>query len=242
MTTVAARRLHERAASGATVVVLVGIRVTDHLLTPTWRVRATEGLSLLALARLSGLTWAQLGLGRERAASGLRWAFGTVAVVAPVYLVGVLVPRIRPAFQDPRYHLSLQEALFSGFVVIPAGTVLLEEVAFRSVLWGMLSRHLRTRQVLGTTSALFGLWHVFPSRHLAAGEHAVSDDGEGALIVAATVALTTLGGLLFGELRRRSGSVLAGAGAHWATNALGVLFGLLAWHLAGEAITPETDR
>ena len=44
-------------------------------------------------------------------------------------------------------------------------------------------------------------------------------------MVVGTVALTTLGGLVFGELRRRSGSVLASAGAHWATNALGVLFG-----------------
>ena len=50
-------------------------------------------------------------------------------------------------------------------------------------------------------------------------------------VVAGTVALTTLGGLVFGELRRRSGSVLASVGAHWATNALGVLFGLVAWHL-----------
>jgi membrane protease YdiL (CAAX protease family) len=46
-----------------------------------------------------------------------------------------------------------------------------------------------------------------------------------------TVALTTVGGLVFGELRRRSGSVVASAGAHWATNALGVLFGLLAREL-----------
>jgi hypothetical protein len=29
-------------------------------------------------------------------------------------------------------------------------------------------------------------------------------------------------------MRQRSGSVVASAGAHWATNALGVLFGLLA--------------
>jgi membrane protease YdiL (CAAX protease family) len=49
------------------------------------------------------------------------------------------------------------------------------------------------------------------------------------LVVVGTVALTTIGGFVFGELRRRSDSVLASAGAHWATNALGVLFGLLAW-------------
>jgi len=51
--------------------------------------------------------------------------------------------------------------------------------------------------------------------------------------VTATVAFTAVGGLVFGELRRRTGSVLAAMGAHWATNALGVLFGVLAWRLAG---------
>jgi membrane protease YdiL (CAAX protease family) len=49
-----------------------------------------------------------------------------------------------------------------------------------------------------------------------------------------TVVLTTIGGLVFGELRRRSGSVVASAGAHWATNALGVLFGLIARGLTTE--------
>ncbi len=32
-------------------------------------------------------------------------------------------------------------------MVIPLGTILLEEVAFRSVLWGMLSRHATTWRV-----------------------------------------------------------------------------------------------
>jgi membrane protease YdiL (CAAX protease family) len=233
----AARGLPDRVASGVTVVVLVGINVTDHLLSPPWWVRATAGVALLAYARLSGLTWDQLGLSRERAASGLRWALGAIGLVAAVYLVGVLVPGIRPAFQDARYHLELPDALFRAFVVIPAGTVLLEEIAFRSVLWGMLSRHLKTWQVLGTTSVLFGLWHILPSLHLGAQNRAVSGATGGessALVVAATVLLTTLGGLVFGELRRRSGSVLASAGAHWATNALGVLVGLVAWNLADE--------
>jgi membrane protease YdiL (CAAX protease family) len=52
------------------------------------------------------------------------------------------------------------------------------------------------------------------------------------LVVLGTVAFTALGGVVAGELRRRSGSLLASAGMHWATNGLGVLFGLAAWHIA----------
>jgi uncharacterized protein len=236
--TTSARRARTVGASGALVVVLAAINVTDHLLHPPWWVRAAEGGALLAWARLDGLTWSQLGLGRERLASGCRWGLGAIGVVAGVYVVGVLLPATRPAFQDVRYDLPLDETLGKAFVTIPFGTVLLEELAFRAVLWGFLSRHLRPWQVLVTTSVLFGFWHVIPALDVGATNRGVSDAVGGAggtAVVVGTVVLTTIGGLVFGELRRRSGSVLASAGAHWATNALGVLFGLVAWRLDRDA-------
>jgi membrane protease YdiL (CAAX protease family) len=234
MTTAAARRTRNRLVSGAAVVVLAAINVTDHLLHPPWWVRALEGVALVAGARLDGLTWSQLGLGRDRVGAGCRWGLAVIGLIAGVYVVGVLLPLTRPAFQDVRYDLPLPEALRTAFVVIPFGTVAVEELAFRSVLWGMLSRHQRAWQVLVTTSVLFGFWHVLPSLHVGSTNRGVSDAVGGAgnaAVVVGIVAFTTVGGLVFGELRRRSGSVLASAGAHWATNALGVLFGLLAWHL-----------
>ena len=234
MTRAAARRTRDLAVSGAVVLTLAAINVTDHLLHPPWWVRTLEGAGLLAWARLDGLSWSQLGLARDRLASGCRWALGAVGVVAGVYVVGVLLPLTRPAFQDVRYDLPLSEALRTAFVVIPLGTVALEELAFRSVLWGFLARHQRPWQVLVTTSVIFGFWHVMPALHVGATNRGVAEavgGAGGAAVVVGTVALTTVGGLVFGELRRRSDSVLASAGAHWATNALGVLFGLVAWRL-----------
>ena len=240
MTASAARRGRYRMVSGAVVVVLVAVNVTGHLLREPWWVRTVEGAALLVWARLEGLTWSELGLGRDRLRAGCSWALGATAVVAGVYVVGVLLPLTRPAFQDVRYDLPLSGALHSAIVVIPLGTVLLEEIAFRSVLWGMLSRHLKQWQVLAATSGLFGLWHILPSLQLGATNRGISDavGGAGAfVVVAGSVALTTVGGLVFGELRRRSGSVVASAGAHWAFNALGVLFGLVAWRL-----DPQTQQ
>ena len=84
----------------------------------------------------------------------------------------------------------------------------------------------------------FGLWHIFPSLSFASANQAFSDimptTGAATTVVAVagTVLFTGLGGVVAGELRRRSGSVLASAGMHWATNSLGVLFGLVAWQLA----------
>lgn len=227
----AARRARYRLVSGGVVAVLAAINVIDHTLHPPWWVRALAGAGLVVGARVAGLSWAQLGLGRDRLGSGCRWALASIGLVAGGYVVGVLLPLTRPGFEDVRYDLPLPDVLHRAFVAIPLGTVALEELAFRSVLWGVFARHLRPWQVLVSTSVLFGFWHLVPA--LRAGEtnrgvsETVGGAGSAALVVG-TVALTTVGGLVFGELRRRSGSVVASAGAHWATNALGVLFGLLA--------------
>jgi membrane protease YdiL (CAAX protease family) len=231
----AAGHLSDRVSTGVVVVSLVGMNLSQHVLHLPWWVRPLGAAALVGLARWNGLTWAQLGLARERMPSGARWGLGGVAVVGVVYTAGALLPVTRPAFLDTRYDLPLPGALYSAFVVIPLGTVLPEELAFRSVLWGTLARFSRPWQVLATTSVLFGLWHVLPALQVGATNDGVATaaGGHGALVVLGTVGLTTVGGLVFGELRRRSGSVLAGAGAHWATNALGVLFGVAIRHAAG---------
>ena len=226
-------------ATGVVVAALVTVNLAEHFLRDATWLGPAAALALLAFARWSGLTWSQLGLHRDRLRSGLQWGTGAIAVVATVYLAGVLLPLTRPAFLDARYHLGLHSALVSAFVVIPLSTIVLEEVAFRSVLWGMLSRHAATWRVLLISSALFGLWHILPSLHVATANHGVGDVVRGAgaaagvLVIVGIVAFTALGGVVAGELRRRSGSVLASAGMHWATNSLGVLFGLVAWRLVG---------
>ncbi|ADU46640.1 Abortive infection protein [Intrasporangium calvum DSM 43043] len=226
-------------ATVVVVLVLVGLNLANHVFGwgSLW-LGPTGAVALLAFARFSGLTWRQLGLSRRTHASGLRWGLGVIGVVALVYLVGVLVPQTRTAFLDARYHLPPASALLTAFVIIPVGTILLEEVAFRSVLWGFLSRHARVWQVALGSSLLFGLWHVLPASAAVTANPALGAVmvGLGAwqqvVSVAGTVLFTALGGLVAGELRRRSGSILASVGMHWATNALGVLFGLVAWQLA----------
>jgi membrane protease YdiL (CAAX protease family) len=229
-----------RLASTITVVfALVGVNLANHLLGwDTMWLGPVGALVLIGFARWQGLTWHQLGLARRTHARGIRWGLGVVAVVGVVYLAGVLLPATRTAFLDARYHLPPATALLTAFVIIPLGTVLLEEVAFRSVLWGFLSRHARMSQVLLGSSLLFGLWHVLPAAASATGNEAISTAVAAlgpwakAAVVAGTVLFTAFGGIVAGELRRRSGSVLASIGMHWATNSLGVLFGVIAWRLA----------
>ena len=185
-------------------------------------------LALVLLARRAGLTWHDLGLSKRTLVPGLKYAIGAIGAVAIVYAVGVALPLTRPAFHDVRYHLHLSAALLTAFIVVPLGTVLLEEVAFRGVLLGLVRRHRGATWASITSSVLFGLWHILPSLRLNHANQAVGAVlGTGltgrVLAVAGVVAFTALAGVLLCELRRRSGSLLASAGLHWATNGLGLL-------------------
>ncbi|MGH8938238.1 MAG: lysostaphin resistance A-like protein, partial [Actinomycetes bacterium] len=164
--------------------------------------------------------------------------YGGVAAgsVAVAYLVAVAIPSTRGAFRDTRYRIGPGAALLVALVTIPLTTVLFEEIAFRSVLWGLLAHDFGTSVATGVTAALFGIWHVLPALKLMQTNIALADDrgasGSRALLtVLGTVAFTAAAGLVLAELRRRSGSVLAPAGLHWATNGLGALAAARVWAL-----------
>jgi membrane protease YdiL (CAAX protease family) len=95
-------------------------------------------------------------------------------------------------------------------VVIPLGTVLFEEVAFRSVLWGLLDRDFGVLAATAASACLFGLWHVLPTldlvrTHTSLLGHATAGRRRVAITMLATVAFTTIAGIVFAELRRRTG-------------------------------------
>jgi uncharacterized protein len=187
---------------------------------------------LLAAARASGLSWGELGLDRRRLAAGARWGGTCAAVVAAGYGTALALPPLRPLLGDARVAgLDGGELALQALVRIPLGTVLWEEVAFRGVLLAALGRLLPRRGATAASAALFGLWHVRPT--LAA--LAANDLAEGPLARTGAVLLACLGtaaaGVLFAELRLRSGSLLAPVLLHLATNSLGVLAGAAASRL-----------
>jgi membrane protease YdiL (CAAX protease family) len=196
---------------------------------------AAAGL-LLLLARRDGFSWGDLGLGARQAWSGLRWAGVLVALVLLTYAIAVQVPAARQGFADRRATaLSGAAVLWHVLVRIPLGTALLEEVAFRGVLYAMLApRHGVAAAILGS-SVLFGLWHVLPSLGLREANAAVAGvvrGGTAGTLVAVTAATVgaAVAGVALCDLRRLSGSLLAPFALHWALNGLGLLF---AWARRG---------
>jgi len=215
------------------IAVLVGANLLNNWFAPGAYVPTcvVAAAVLLLIARWDGLTRADLGLDRAALYRGLRWASVLVGAVLAVLLVGLALPATREAFEDERAAgLTLGQLLWRVLVRVPVGTVLLEEVAFRGVLWAMVRRRRGTAWATTVSSLLFGLWHVLPSRGLSQVNTAAAVLGTGpagrALSVAAGVVATTAAGVVLCELRRRSGSLLAPAALHWAVNGFGYV---MAW-------------
>lgn len=221
-----------------TVLALVAINVATNRLVPEalyvpFAVAATVALVAIA-RRLDGRSWSDLGMARADAWSGLAWGGVTAGAVLAVYLVGMALESTREAFLDDRVRdLSFWGAAFASFVRVPLGTVLLEEVAFRSVLPAQLERRTSRAWAIALASLAFGLWHVLPAIGLESVNPVATDTlGElpGWVTVVGSVLATTVAGVWFCWLRYRSRSVLAPMALHWATNGLGYLFAWWAWN------------
>jgi uncharacterized protein len=178
-------------------------------------------LALVRAARAGGLGWAELGIARSTWRAGVRWGGGALMAVTAGYGVALTVPALRALLRDPRVEgMPTGQLLGHALLLIPMGTVLCEEVAFRGVLLASASRLLPPRPALALSSVVFGLWH-FSSAHRPTGA-GVSPIPRTAS-AAAVVLVTGAGGIVLGALRQRTGSLLAPIGLHLGTNSVGLV-------------------
>src|ERR1700758_5530069 len=220
------------------VVVLTLTNLIAHFTTP-WAGVATVpvvAVGLVVLLRFNGLGWTELGLGRDHWKSGAAYALGAMALVAAVIATGVLLPATRPMFMNHHY-ATLSGALVASMLIIPLQTVIPEELAFRGVLHGALSRAWGFRGVALAGSLLFGLWHIATSLGLTSsnvGFTRLFGGGAVGMLAGVTMAViaTGAGGFVFSWTRRRSGSLIAPIALHWSLNGLGALAAALVWHLS----------
>ena len=182
----------------------------------------TAALALIAWA--TGATLADLGLERQDLRSGVLYGAGAFGVVLLVLVVAAVIPTTNGFLHDSRAQISGSRLLYELGVSILLLTAIPEEFAFRGVLLGSALRLWGPWRASLITSVLFGLWHILPTLHTMKDNRAVavasaSIAGQ-SLVVAGSVAVTFVAGLIFCWLRLRSRSLIAPVMAHVATNGL----------------------
>jgi membrane protease YdiL (CAAX protease family) len=182
------------------------------------------GAVVLGVARVAHLDWEQLGLGRQELGPGLRWGAAAFGVIAGVVVLASLLPATRHLFSSTRADIGVGRLLLEALVTIPIGTAVVEELAFRGVLLGMMRSRLAVVPAVAVTSVLFGLWHLEP---ILGGGGSL---GHRASVALGTFVATTTAGVGFAWLRIRSGSLLAPIMAHVATNSVSLVAAWLVVH------------
>lgn len=206
------------AALAVLVAGLAVANVTRSALVPgAWHLAFNLGIGLFAVsvAVAAGLGTADLGLHRSTLGAGLRLGGAAFTLVTVV----VLLLGLAGALTDDRAGVSTGSMLVRVLVVIPLGTVLVEELAFRGTLHALLDRVGGPRWTWVAGALLFGLWHVFPAWRGGSVDTDLAEVGRVAT-TAATLAATTVAGVVFVWLRVRSDSLVAPVLAHLATNSV----------------------
>ena len=186
----------------------------------------TASAVLLALLRGSGGSWADAGLGRDCIGRGVAWGLFLSAGATVAVAIAALAPPTKELFLDPRVEGTGASGIAYAALVQRLGTVLLEEIGFRGVVYGLSARMWGFTWATVISSGLIGL-HVQPAIGVVTS-HPSIERFSGAWAVAAAVLVASLIGAALCELRRRSGSLLAPAALHWTANALGYVASYLA--------------
>ncbi len=234
----------ERATAIAAGLLAAAYNVTVNRMLPT---RAHVPANLAVAAGLCGLahagahaSWSDLGLDLSQRRRGLRVGIGWSVAAAGLVATAAASPATRRFFADDRVlHSSRGQAAYELFVRIPCATALPEEMVFRGVLLGVMSRSHTAVTSIAWSSALFGLWHVLPTldtlRTNPIGEVLPSGWLGKAAATAGTTAATGATGVVLALLRRWSGSVVAPFLVHTTINTTAYVSGRVIGRTSGQA-------
>jgi uncharacterized protein len=223
-------------ATGVRVIALLALsNVMTNRVLPSWAyvpwsLAVTVAILWVAI-RVDRVPLDRLGLTRRWLPRGLGVGALAGAAILVLYLAALAFPVTRQLFEDERVgDVSFWGMAYQVLVRIPFGTVVLEEVAFRGVLLGMLLVRTGVVNALLGSSALFGLWHVLPAIGIEETNPLFRNIFGGTagpiLAVVAAVVGTALGGAVFILFRFLGRHIVTPIILHSATNGLGFL---VAW-------------
>ncbi len=201
---------------------------------PPFNRRAYVPANLLATLILALVAFGPLELGFDEVVGSIELEDALIGLAiggllaAPLF-VALRWPTWRARIADERTaHLSGKALAYQCLVHVPLGTALLEEFAFRGVLfvaWDATESNL-VAAIL--SSVVFGLWHIAPARNAFLLNHAQSSMPAMLRWIALTVIATFVAGLVLVWLRVVSEGVLLPIALHATLNSLATLAATMA--------------
>jgi membrane protease YdiL (CAAX protease family) len=179
----------------------------------TTLVLLTVGLTVM------GLDPEELGLEGGHLTGALTGLAGAIALATPLLLLSQSRRAARVLADERVAGLAGAEIAFQVLVRIPLGTALLEEMAFRGILFGAMAHHGTVAAVV-TSAVVFGLWHVTPTHNLILANRADVSQPAVAATICGAVLCTTLAGVALAYLRIRWGTLAAPFALHATLNSL----------------------
>lgn len=184
----------------------------------------TATATLLMVAGARGVSADELGLSPDKAAAGARRGLVISGLVTAALATAALSPRHRQWLEDARIAgMSNRAVAYHAAVRIPLGTVVWEETAFRAVLPVLLRRVMPVSAATAANSVLFGLWHVRPTLDALRLNGAPTGATRRSAALVGALGVTALGDVLLSRLQRETGSLLAPALVHLASNSGGTI-------------------
>jgi len=177
---------------------------------------------LVAIA-LGPLELTARAIGLDLSVGGLALGAAIGGGIAAPLLVLASNPKTARLIADKRSAgLAGRRLAYQAMVRVPLGTALLEEIAFRGVLFAAASSA-GTLAAAVISSVAFGLWHVMPSLNMLAANRPGAPNHTRLIFAAGTVALTTAAGVGLIFLREVSGDIAAPLAAHATLNSFATL-------------------
>lgn len=196
---------------------------------PPFNRRAYVPVNLLAMAVLAVVAFGPLELTFYEVVGSLQLLdalFGAAlgAVLAAPLFVALRWPSWRARIADERTaHLSGASLAYQCLAHVPLGTALLEEFAFRGVLFAAWEASESSLVAAIISSVVFGLWHIAPARNAYLLNHPEPSRGATLRWISLTVLATFVAGLVLVWLRVVSDGVLLPITLHATLNSLATL-------------------
>lgn len=182
---------------------------------------------LLLYARLRPGMWQQTGLRRENLSKSVGWGIlaGLGLSVPPLFFFYRPMVLDTPLEFGPVAQMSRRQLFVDLFFRMPVGIALLEELAFRGLLYGILRGAMPVRAASAVSSAAFAGWHMTVTATTAAQTN-LGDARLPSFVKPYIRPLSVLGGMIstgiagaiFAALREKTGNLAGSMAAHWVVN------------------------